>query len=153
MSAYLDDCVREQFLRAVERKMREIGAFGHVVRRKCGYNELTNFAQSQFPVLAITGSLPVPKGKRSGREPGVDDVYVSSVSAHCWIYLRGGDDADEFVSEFAQRTWAKLHETPRWGRTDVIGSEYEFGDPEFRHPYAAFRVTVTIEYVHGTGGI
>ena len=145
---------REQIILATVELCRTIPGIktNSLVRTLQAHSDLQEFANTQFPVCAIVGRLPVPDGKPSGRGPRIDQVRYS-LTIDCLIYLQVNQNMDSLISSVADDLVRILWTDQTRGGL-VIETLVELKDKlSIWRPFAAFQATVTHKYIKGIGGI
>jgi len=145
---------REQIIMADYALVSAVSSIKAVQRVMPAFAELENFAQTQFPVCAIVGRLPVPLEKRSTREINVDQI-ISEIKVDVFTYLqeRAGQNVDTEISNIADDLWAALYNDQARGGL-VIDTIIQINEKvNVWNPFAAFQITAIHKYVHYTGGI
>jgi len=150
---------RELILLKVVDLMESISSIVTVERIRLGFNDLGNYSGEQLPLIAVVGSLPKPRPKKSGRTPGVSDAFISSINIDIYCYAMDNENPDSLVSNLADDIWAKV-----WSDPILTTTKYPKGltidldvDPEIKvgiwDPYIVFKIACVYKYVHGIGGI
>lgn len=148
--------IREQLILADKAILDDLSWIKKVDRALIDYNELKNYAITQLPVAAVVGRLPKPNQyKFSEREQAVVDQIQSSLIVDVFFYFQRGNwsDMDEKVSSYANDLFVALFADPGRGglclRTTVeLVPDYSYWDP-----FVAFKLMITHQYLHTTGGI
>ncbi len=145
---------REEVILAILNTLNGLSEFTHVERRLPSYENLQQFANTQFPVVALVAGLPQPTEKFSSRGPGgVIDKVISQLDVELFVYLMDNDNADAAISEMLEALWVALLEDESQGDLVLGTTLVPEREVEFWHPYVAFKVTVSMRYIHTKGGI
>jgi len=150
---------REQILVAVVNNIEDIPAISVVKRMRPAFADLENVAHTEIPLVAVVGKLPAPVQKRSGRQTGIIDKFLSDLEVELYCYALENVEPDTKVSDLSDDLWSKLYSDPT-----LITDAYPKGlalwlniRPEvqvgFWDPYIVFKMICTYQYVHDTGGI
>lgn len=148
--------IREQLILADKAILDGLSWINKVDRTLMDYNELKNYAVTQFPVAAVVGNLPkLNQYKFSERDHSIVDAIQSELVVDVYFYFqrRAWSSVDEKVSEYANALFVALFANPSRGglclRTVVAPKpEYSYWDP-----FIAFKIEVKHYYNHTTGGI
>ena len=154
-----DNSKRELIILELISNIEDIGSIVTVERVRPSFADLGNFAETQLPLVAVVGKLPKPVPKRSGRQTGVVDKFISDLEIDLFCYAMDNVNPDSKVSDLADDLWAKIYSDPI-----LITDDYLDGltlqvevMPEIQigiwDPYVIFKIVCTYKYVHGTGGI
>lgn len=145
---------REDIVTSLLATLEATDGFNHVERRLPTYEQLRQFAVTQFPVICVVAGLPVPDEKLSSRAKGSPiDKVISNLDIELFVYVLDNEDADATISDKLEKIWVSLLADESQGGL-VLGTTLNpERDVEFWHPYAAFKVTVSVRYVHTKGGI
>lgn len=145
---------REDIVTSIVSTLEGLSAFNHVERKLPTYEELQQFSEAQFPVVCVVAGLPVPVEKLSGRSNhGTVDLIISTLDVELYVYILDNENADSTISSKLETLWiALLEDESQGGLTlgTILRPDRDIG---FWHPYAAFRVTVSMTYQHTKGGI
>ena len=150
---------RELILVEVVDMIEEVSSIKTVQRTRIGFSELGNYSGRQLPLVAVVGKLPKPAPKRSGREPGASDMFISDLGVDLFCYAMDNETPDSTVSNLADDLWAKIYSNPT-----LVTTQYPRGlalqvdvVPEISvgiwDPYIVFKMNCIYKYIHGTGGI
>jgi hypothetical protein len=145
---------REEVVNYIINLLKAMPEFNLVERRLLEYEQLAQWAETSFPVVAVVAGLPVPQEKLTSRaKGGTIDKVISELGVDLYVYLHADENPDSRVSEILEALWIKLLEDESQGNL-VLGTTLD-PDPTvgYLHPYVAFRVTVAMRYVHDKGGI
>ena len=154
-----DNSKRELIILELISNIEDISSIVTVERVRPSFADLGNFAETQLPLVAVVGKLPKPFPKRSGRQTGVVDKFVSDLEIDLFCYAMDNVNPDSKVSDLVDDLWAKIYSDPT-----LITDDYLDGltlqvevMPEIQigvwDPYVIFKIVCTYKYVHGTGGI
>jgi len=155
---------REQIIEITEQLIKEVPSIKSVLRIMPQYADLQNFAQTQFPVIAIVAKLPVPAEKIETRNGFVDQI-ISELKIDIFVYLQFKSAmnlnsksinpkwVDSEISDIADDLFAKLYENQNRNNL-VIKTEVKLNEElNVWDPFIAFQLTVIHNYVHSIGGI
>lgn len=150
---------RELIILELISNIEDISSINTVERVRPSFADLGSFAETQLPLVAIVGKLPRPVPKRSGRETGIMDKFISDLEIDLFCYAMDNVNPDSKVSDLADDLWAKIYSDPILITDDYLkGLALEvIVMPEIQvgiwDPYVVFKMVCTYKYVHGTGGI
>lgn len=117
-------------------------------RRMADIDELKAIPTTQLPYISVTGGLPEPIQKKSGRKPGGIETVVSTLAVEILCYNLAYDNPDVALSDLLDDIWAALYADQTRGgialSTDVIPQV----EPAYINPYILFRVVCNVVYVH-----
>ena len=147
---------REQIMLAVVAKLNTLTGILKVSRRRPTLEQLTSIANTELPQIAVTAGLPVPnphfdeQGRLKRR-----DLFISELGVEVVFYdmLYDDDSYDATISSFADDLWVALNSDQTWGGLAVETEIEPDSDITVYDPYLAFRMKLTIKYIHGIGGI
>lgn len=145
---------REQIIELTYNMVKTVSSIKSPLRTMPNYAELQEFAQTQFPVCAVVGRMPIPLEKRSTRKINVDQI-ISELKVDVFTYLqvRSGNQVDTEISNLADDLWAALYNNQNRGGL-VIDTTIKINEKiNVWNPFAAFQITAIHKYVHDTGGI
>lgn len=144
---------REQIIVADKTIIEAVNSIKTVKRTVQNYDDLKLISSKQFPLCAVVGRMPVPKVHRNSR--CTIDQIISTLKVDIFTYLQQNveSEIDTDISNIADDLYAALYTDQHRGGL-VTKSEVQIHeDHEYWPPYAAFKITVKHEYVHGTEGI
>ena len=145
--------IREQIIDYHVKELKKLNSISTVTRVLPTFEEVLNFAVTQFPLAAIVTGLPVPNEKLSQRDRSVVDVIISDLEIDTYVYVSDNETPDEKLSNIADDVWAKLYSLTTYNSL-AFGTILNFtGRPEYVRPILAFKITSTVTYKHSTGGI
>jgi len=145
--------IRETIITTLETTVGTIKTVKTVKRTIQGHEMLSEFAETQFPVVAIVGRLPQPIPHRSGRTKADNDMFISTLTIDFYCYVLENKDEDTAISELAEALWIKLYSDPTVG-DNCLQMDLSFdGNVERWSPFVAFRLICNVKYVHDIGGI
>jgi len=145
---------REEVVEKILTTLNGLTEFKSVERRLPTRERLQEFAEPQFPVIAVVAGLPVPKEKLSSREKGGSiDKVISQLDVELFVYLMDNDNADATISELLESLWVALLADEKQGNLVLGTTLVPERTMEFWEPYVAFKVTVVMSYLHTKGGI
>lgn len=145
------DSKREGVLRHMEHALRGLSWVRTLAREQPGApSDLEKYGQTQFPVVALLGKLPVPRKERSA---GRGKEFVSTLDALLVVYALESQTPDELVSSMADDLWAALFADRSCGGLAMDLTVL----PEFEKaaypPYLAFSLIARVTYAHDHTGI
>ena len=145
--------IREQIIKYHVLQLKSLNSISTVTRVMPSFEEVLNFAVTQFPLAAVVSGLPVPNEKMSSRVRSTVDVIISDLEIETYIYVSDNVTPDEKMSDVADDVWIKLYSFPTYNAL-AFGTILNFtGRPEYIKPILAFKITSTVTYKHSTGGI
>lgn len=149
--------IREQILVYHEKYLiGKVKSIKTVIRTMPSYDDLQQFAVTQFPVAAMVGRLPVPEDRRlssRGLTSLERDVITSTMKIDNTIYLMEAENPDTEISNIMDDVWAKVYSDLTYGGLTIgleIIPEEETGVLD---PFVAFRLVTEVKYQHSRGGI
>lgn len=144
--------LRERIIVANKTLVEAVPAVSHTERTVQQYSQLQNFAETQFPVVAVVGRIPIPVEKHTGRDGSVD-LIISRLRVDFYCYLLANEEPDTAISSLMDDLWVKLYADQK--RSGLVLSTEITADENYEWwaPFAAFKMTVTHRYKHGPGGI
>lgn len=143
---------REQIILANKALIESVSTIKTINRVLPEYKELQNFAQTQFPVCAVVGRMPVPEEKISSRGIQVDQIK-SEIKVDIFTYLQINTNIDTLISDVADDLWKQLY-TDQSRNGLVIKTTLEVNEKiSVWNPFAAFQITAVHKYIHDSGGI
>jgi hypothetical protein len=144
---------REKLAVIHTRMLEKMSTIKTVIRTQPSYDDLQNFANTQFPLVAVVVGLPDVDEKMSDRVNSDVDVIMSELKVTNTVYIKENKDPDTHLSKVAQEVFKKLYSNrtyDNFAKKTILKFELE---PEYWHPYLAFRIVSTITYHHIVGGI
>lgn len=147
---------RERIVLAVVAALETMAGLTTVVRQRPTLEQLEGTAPTELPKAAVTAGLPVPDPHMSERQnTRLRDKFVSNMEVDVVVYdLLYADTAyDTRVSSLVDDLWAKLQSDQGWGGLAVSTAIKPDANVGIWDPYLAVKMTLTIQYIHGTGGI
>lgn len=148
---------REQIIEYAVSLIDELDSIKTVERVMQNYSDLENFADTQIPVAAVVGGLPIPVPKMSSKGMSDVDLIISDMVIKIRVYGLDRVNPDTLVSNLADDVWAKLYSDQQFGEGRaglILGLTLAFdGDPQYWEPYVAFQTNCTVRYKHNRGGI
>ena len=151
-----DTSIREWLILSVVDKLKDVANIKEVSRRRPTLEQLQSMAQTQLPLIAVTAGLPVPNPHWNERNPTrKTDKFKSDLVVDAVLYdmLYEDDQYDSRISELANDLWIALHSDQTWGGYAAQTTVAPDADVAVWDPYLAFRMRLTITYIHGIGGI
>lgn len=146
--------IREQILVYHEKYLvGKIGSIKTVVRVMPSYNELQQFAITQFPLIAMVGRVPVPEEKISTRDGSTVDIIVSSLKIDNFVYVQQKENPDSVMSEIMDDVWVKCYSNVTYGGLVLSTTLVPEEELAYWEPFVAFKITTQVRYTHTTGGI
>ncbi len=117
------------------------------------YSDLQDMSSRQFPVCAVVGRMPVPKVHRNSR--CTIDQITSTLKVDIFTYIQQNVESkiDTDISNIADDLYAALYTDQHRGGLVTKSEVQVHEEPNYWAPFAAFKITVIHEYVHGTEGI
>lgn len=144
--------IREQLIESDKALLESLGIFNAVKRVRLSHADLCNFAQTQFPVLAIVSGLPQPIPHESTR--GIPkDVFIMDLEIQLYVYLHILDDFDTLVSSVMDDMWNILNTDQSRGGLTFETLIKPAKPIHLYSPYAGFTLTINHKYQTDTGGI
>ncbi|MDA3788078.1 MAG: hypothetical protein PF503_06250 [Desulfobacula sp.] len=143
---------REQIILADLALVRSVSGIKTPIRKQPQHSVLMEFAQTQFPVCAVVGRLPIPDEKHSGRQPAVDQLR-STLKVDVFTYLQVNEDIDSQISDLADSLFAILYTDQTRGKLCYETTIKIVENTNIWDPFAAFQLTAIHKYVHSIGGI
>ncbi len=116
------------------------------------YSDLQTFANTQLPVAAVVGGLPVTDDHLSGRRPRVDYI-VSDLKIDIHVYIQANENQDMQVSDMLDDLWAALYANPNRNGLCMLTQLAATANYEYWSPYVAFKLSCIHKYQHTTEGI
>lgn len=116
------------------------------------FEELKNFAITQFPVVAVVGGLPKPINKTNKRNGEVDQI-ISVLEVNLFVYFQENDDMDSEISNLLEEIWVKLYENQSRNGLCLSTTLEPEPNQQFWSPFVAFNISIKHEYCHDTEGI
>ena len=144
---------RERIIVADQTIVESVASITTVGRTVLQYAKLQEYSSKQFPVCAVVGRMPVPTVHRSTR-CSVDQI-VSELKVDVFTYLQQNVESkiDTDISNISDDLFAALYTDQQRGGL-VVKSEVQIHEEhEYWTPFAAFKITIVHQYVHGTEGI
>lgn len=143
--------VREQIINNIVTTLTDIESLSCVSRRRMtDLDELQSVPTTQLPYMSVTGGLPEPIQKQSGRRFGNVEVVKSVLTVEVVCYHLAPVDPDTVLSNLLDDVWAALYTDQTRGGT-ALGTELiPQVEPVFIQPYILFRVVCNITYLHDT---
>lgn len=149
-----ENSLREQIIVADKTIVEAVDSIKTVERTVKAYAKLQEMSSAQFPVCSVVGKMPVPKNAHRASRCRIDQI-VSELKVDVFCYLQQNNESqiDTDISNLADDLYAALYTDQLRGGL-VTKSEVQIHEEhEYWPPFAAFKMTVTHEYVHGTEGI
>lgn len=149
---------REQIIVHIVDLIKDLSSIKTVKRVRQTYSELQQFAVTQLPLVAVVGRLPLPTVPGGGRSSHRStrtcmDVFISELVVDLFVYGQELKNPDVLISNLADDLWRTLYTDQTKGKL-VIDTWVLFEEePEFWHPFVAFKVSAKMKYTHTTGGI
>lgn len=145
---------RELAIARIVSKLEELTSLFFVDRKPItGISDLQAYAQTQLPMAAVMGRMPVPVTKKSDQRRALDKV-ISVLGIDVVVYALDNVTPDTTISSLADDIWVKLYDDITQGYKWIIDTEIT---PEANiavwDPYVAFSMLVNITYIHDKGGI
>lgn len=145
---------RERIILADKVIIESVSFVQKVVRTLKAYEDLSNYANTQLPLVALVGGLPDPNNHVS-MQNGQVDQSMSVLTNHVVVYFEETDEeiADQKVSSYADDMWAAFYVDPTRGGLCVFTEVKMNPNWETWDPYVAFEMSIIHHYQHTTGGI
>lgn len=144
--------LRERIILADKALVESITAVKATKRLLPERAELKKLPNTNFPLAAVVGRIPMPTDHKEDRE-GDRDQFISKLKVDVLVYFVQRLDSDTQISNFLDDFWKVLYTDQRRGGlvldTKLIPTE----KTNTWKPYVAFRVTIEHNYLHTTGGI
>ena len=145
---------REQLLVKVKEVLEGLDSIAYVDRKPLqGISELQTYPNTQIPLAAVLGDMPVPDEKYSGRTRKLD-VVRSTLNINIVVYIMDNETPDTTISTIADDIWVALYNDLTLGFDWVISMRLI---PDVNTavwtPYAAFSIVCQVEYLHDKTGI
>lgn len=143
--------VREQIINHVVTTLESVESLSKVNRRRMtDLDELQSVPTTQLPYISVTGGLPEPIQKQSGRRYGNVEVVKSILTVEIVCYHLAPVDPDTVLSNLLDDVWAALYVDQTRGGI-ALGTELiPQVEPVFIQPYILFRVVCNVTYLHDT---
>jgi len=143
--------VREQIINNVVSTLAGVESLSYVNRRRMtDLNELKSVPTTQLPYISVTGGLPEPQQKQSGRRHGNVEIVRSMLAVEIVCYQLAPVDPDTVLSDLLDDIWAALYVDQTRGGI-ALGTELiPQVEPVFIQPYILFRVVCNVTYMHDT---
>lgn len=151
-----DNSKRERIILAVVADLGTLSGVKTVSRRRPTLEQLQGTAQTELPKIAVTAGLPVPDPHmKELQKTRLRDKFVSNIELEIVYYdlLYNDDEYDSRISSIADDLWTLLHANQSWGGLATATDVRPDSDVAIWDPYLAFKITLTIQYIHGIGGI
>ena len=148
--------LREQILAQIETTLSTITAIGSVKRKVISsVSELKETPFTLFPIIYMTGGLPVPLGGGyvKLREAGDSASLRATLPISLRTYGFNKDAPDTAISSLSEDIWAKLYDDPTVnslaeGVTVKLQRATLFFEPFYR-----FDIIYEVEYIHDTDNL
>lgn len=147
---------RERLILAVVAALEGMAGIKGVVRRRPTLEQLAGIAQTELPKIAVTAGLPVPNPHWNERQrTRMRDQFLSDLNVEVVLYdlLYDDDQYDARVSSLVDDLWVILNADQGWNKLAVSTVVAPDMDVAVWDPYLAFKMKLTIQYIHGIGGI
>jgi hypothetical protein len=143
--------IREQVINNVVTTLEGVESIAHVSRKRMtDLDELQSVPTTQLPYMSVTGGLPEPIQKQSGRRTGNVEVVKSILTVEIVCYHLAPVDPDTVLSNLLDDIWAALYAEQTRGGI-ALGTELiPQVEPVFIQPYILFRVVCNVTYLHDT---
>lgn len=154
-----DDSKRERIIKRVEELVQSVEMIKTVKRIMPSLEDLENYANTQLPLAAIVGQLPVPQAKVKGRGPGATrDYFRSMLRVNVYVYFMDNEAPDATLSFLLDELWRILYADQQLQSEQATGLAYGIElrpemEPEVYYPYYAFLLSVDVTYFHQIEGI
>jgi len=145
------DSKRERILQNLIAGLGSLSWVRTVVREQPGEPaDLDRYAQTQFPVVAVLGRLPVPKKER---QAGRGKEFVSQLDVLLVVYALEVQAPDVEVSSMADDIWAAIFADRHRGGLAMDTTVLPELEKGIYSPYVAFSLVACVTYVHDDKGI
>lgn len=144
---------REAIVLKVKSELEGISGIQQVVRRQPYYEDLMEFPQNMFPMIAMHTRLPVPDAKESARFQGKIDLVQSELVIEMYCYMLDNATVDTSISTYTAAIWNAVLADPTHGGIVLRTEIRPEGKPQFWPPYGALHMNAHLWYWHTTGGI
>lgn len=147
---------REQIILAVVAELETLSSVSSdsIKRRIPTYEELSNFALPQLPVIAVVGGLPKPVHHKVTRVKGITkDVFISELTISLFTYFQDYVDPDSTLSSLLDDIWVKLYADQTKGGLVISTTLTPNVSQDYWDPFYAFKVDVKMQYTHDIGGV
>jgi hypothetical protein len=142
---------REQVINNVVTTLEGVESLSCVSRKRMtDLDELQSVPTTQLPYISVTGGLPEPIQKQSGRRFGNVEAVKSVLAVEIVCYALAPVDSDTVLSDLLDDVWAALYTDQTRGGI-ALGTELTPQvEPVFIQPYILFRVVCNVTYLHDT---
>lgn len=152
-----DNSKREQIIEKIVSNIEAIEDVRTVKREHPSFDDLKQFAPTQFPVVGVLGGLPKPDQDKHYGTNSIGRVgHVKSVlNVELQFVHYAQTDFDKKISYYLDELWAAIHaDLTLGGKKWILGITV---DPDIQTgiepPYIAFFMDVSIRYFHDISGI
>ena len=143
---------REQIIQNVIESLETVSGIKKPVQRVLpAFQDMANFASTQFPLCAVVGGLPRPLKPLeltglTHQEAGI----VSTLTVGVYVYFTITPTVHTQLDEVSQAVWEALGTEPRRG--GLARSSRIECNPEISQvlPYIAFNMKCHVNYTHTT---
>lgn len=148
---------REQIITKLVENLKALPDIRTVERNHPSFEELKQFAPTQFPVIGVLGGLPSPlleANHRGGRVGPIGPIR-SDMIVQLQFVACVNQDYDKWISYYLDEIWAAVYGDPKLGGknwVDKITIEPDI-QTGFDPPYIVFFCDVTVTYIHDTTGV
>lgn len=143
--------VREQIINNVVSTLEGVESLKSVKRRRMtDLDELQSVPTTLLPYISVTGGLPEPIQKKSGRRTGNVEVVTSVLAVEIVCYHLAPVDPDVVLSNLLDDVWSALYEDQTRGGIALETELIPQVEPVFIQPYILFRVVCNVTYLHDT---
>ena len=150
------DSKRERLIVSVVQALKGLADVKEIRRQRPDLDQLKELPNTLLPLLAVTAGLPVPDRHWNERQPTrTADMFKSDLLVEAVLYdlLYEDSEYDSRVSSLADDMWVILHADQTWGKLAVQTTVDPDAEVAVWDPYLAFKMKLTITYIHGIGGI
>lgn len=143
---------RESIIVAVKTLVDGVSSISKVVRNQPNsLEDLSNYAATELPLVAVVGGIPQPVAHPGGRRG--KDFFLSTLQIQLFCYFMDNENPDTTLSTLLSDLWIAVYASQRLSG-QATGMELK---PDFRKltmpPYCAFALECHVQYKHTTGGI
>ena len=142
---------RERILQDIITAVEGLAWVGDIVREQPAEpGDLADYAQSQFPLVAVVGQLPRPQ---QTRRAGKGREYVSELEVGLFVYAMEARTPDTELSSLADDLWRVCLADPTRNGTATDTQVLPETEKATYSPYVAFSLVLSITYIHDATGI
>ena len=143
--------IREQILDNIVDTLDGVSALAVTKRRRMtDIDELKSVPTTQLPYVSVTGGLPEPIQKQSGRRYGNVQIVKSVLAVEIVCYQLAPVNPDVVLSDLLDDIWAALYVDQTRGGVALDTELIPQVEPVYIQPYILFRVVCNVTYLHDT---